>query len=87
MTHVTHVIEHTWARARFRHDEVSRSFGKQIRDRRIQLGLSVNEAARLAGMSWSAWDNIEKGHSPTVLTWFKVAEVLGWELFIEVEEK
>lgn len=74
-------------KARSRHATVSLAFGKQVRDRRIQLGLSVSKAAELAGISWSGWKCLEEGFSTSVLTWFKAAEALGWDLFIEVEEK
>lgn len=81
------LTQHHVGKARAVHDQVARAFGKQVRDRRVQLGLSIDRAAVLAGMSWTGWKNLEEGSSPTVLTWFKAAEVLGWDLFIETEEK
>lgn len=73
-------------KAKARHEEVSKVFGKMVRDRRVQLGMSVNEASRLSGMAWSNWDRLEGGKS-SLLSMYKAAEVLGWELFLEVEEK
>lgn len=69
------------------HDRAAVAFGKQIRDRRIQLNMSISRAATLSGISWSGWKSIEEGNATTVLNWFKVAEVLEWDLFIDAEEK
>ena len=41
-----------------------RLFGRGIEECRIKAGLSVVDAARLAGMEFSEWAAIEEGHVP-----------------------
>lgn len=66
-------------------ERVSVSFGKMIRDYRIKSGLSVNEASRRAGLSWTTWKNIEDGNTQTLLQMFKAARVVGLFVYLEVE--
>lgn len=80
-------VTHHHMKAKAIHDRTAVAFGKQIRDRRAELDMSISKAAALSGVSWSGWKSIEEGNATTVLNWFKVAEVLEWDLFIDAEEK
>ncbi|MDR3717773.1 MAG: helix-turn-helix domain-containing protein [Bryobacteraceae bacterium] len=48
-----------------------RLFGLGIRECREHVVLSVEEAARLAGMEISEWDAIEEGHVPQETSWLR----------------
>ena len=43
-----------------------RIFGSGIRAARTEAGLSIEEAARLAGMQLSEWMAVEDGHVPRI---------------------
>lgn len=57
-----------------------RMFGRGIQSARTEAGLSVEEAARLAGIEVSEWTAIEEGHVPQELNRLRdLAAVLGSE--------
>lgn len=72
---------------RMRHDRMAEAFGRMVRDRREKRGLSIKQASVHSGVAWTNWKHVEEGGGTTVLTWVKIADTLGWELFVEVEEK
>lgn len=78
---------HTIEKSKARVDEINRSFGKMIRDYRIKRSLSVNEASRQAGLSWTTWKDIEEGNAQTLLQMVKAGRVVGLDVYLEVEEE
>lgn len=58
--------------------------GEQIRQWRINLGLTVAEAARLSGVSGSVWGRIEAGATPGPLMTTVVKMFQGLGAKIEV---
>lgn len=56
-------------------------FIERIRERRIELGLTQAEAAKLLGWNQSSWSHIENGRrDPSCSTMSMVAEALGLEV-------
>lgn len=61
--------------------EKMREFGERVRARRRELGLSRHEAARIANVSVSGWQHIERGRiRPRPHTARRIAETLGWPI-------
>lgn len=58
-----------------------------LREARLQAGLTQAELARRAGLTRSAYTNIEKGNKhPSLVTALRISQVLGKrveELFVE----
>jgi transcriptional regulator with XRE-family HTH domain len=53
--------------------------GSAVRDRRTECQLSMREAATLAGISPTAWSDLEAGkHPPSLKTQRGVAKALDW---------
>ncbi len=50
--------------AALRHQSAAHFFGSLIRERRLDLGLSTEDAARLAGLQDSEWAAVEEGSVP-----------------------
>lgn len=51
---------------------------QKIRQRRKELGLSMEQAAKKAGITWSMWIKIERGERlPSLRVATRVARVLG----------
>jgi y4mF family transcriptional regulator len=60
----------------------------KLKQRREELGITQVDLASLAGVGLRTVKEIEGGKSnPTVETLYKLAEVLGMELKIEVKKK
>ncbi|MFZ4515699.1 MAG: helix-turn-helix domain-containing protein [Acidimicrobiia bacterium] len=58
-----------------------REFGARVRARRIELGLSRDDAALNAGISASGWQHLERGRiRPRPHTAEAIARVLGWDV-------
>jgi transcriptional regulator with XRE-family HTH domain len=58
-----------------------RAFGAKVRARRIELGMSREEAAVCAGISASGWQHLERGRiRPRPHTAEAIAAVLGWDV-------
>ncbi len=56
-------------------------FGEHVRARRRELGLSRHEAARIANVSVSGWQHIERGRiRPRPHTARRIAETLDWPI-------
>lgn len=56
-------------------------FGERVRARRRELGLSRHEAARIANVSVSGWQHIERGRiRPRPHTARRIAETLQWPI-------
>jgi transcriptional regulator with XRE-family HTH domain len=56
-------------------------FGERVRTRRRELGLSRHEAARIANVSVSGWQHIERGRiRPRPHTSRRIAETLQWPI-------
>ena len=54
-----------------------RTMGARMRARRNELGLSLEEAAPLCGVHWSALGALERGQrNPSVLTLLRIARGL-----------
>lgn len=61
--------------------EKLRAFGMKVRDRRIEMGMSREEAAVCAGISASGWQHLERGRiRPRPHTAEAIAAVLGWDV-------
>jgi transcriptional regulator with XRE-family HTH domain len=61
--------------------EKMREFGERVRARRRELGLSRHEAARVANVSVSGWQHIERGRiRPRPHTARRIAETLQWPI-------
>ncbi len=57
------------------------AFGEKVRARRRELGLSRHEAAKLANVSISGWQHIERGRiRPRPHTARRIAETLQWPI-------
>ena len=54
------------------------TLGMQVRTRRSELGLSVDNAARASGMSPVTWGRVEKGSPVRTLSYRGIERVLGW---------
>lgn len=58
--------------------EAIRTIGSRIRARRNDLGLSLEEAAPLCGVHWSALGALERGQrNPSVVTLLRIAQGLS----------
>lgn len=56
-------------------------FGRMVRERREALGLSIERAAELCGMSYKGLEEIELGDSdPKLSNVLKIAKELGLDL-------
>lgn len=65
-------------RARDALNDVTRTFGERVRDRRTELGISQEAAADRIGIHWSALGKIERGQRSLRLeTITKIAAGLG----------
>lgn len=53
--------------------------GETVRNRRLALGLSKEEAARRGGMSVKTWTSVEKGDVVRDVTYAGVDKALRWE--------
>lgn len=61
--------------------EKMKEFGERVRARRRELGLSRHEAARIANVSVSGWQHIERGRiRPRPHTARRIAETLQWPI-------
>lgn len=61
--------------------EKMKEFGERVRARRRELGLSRHEAARIANVSVSGWQHIERGRiRPRPHTARRIAETLNWPI-------
>jgi y4mF family transcriptional regulator len=61
--------------------------GKHFKERRNQLGITQLDLADLAGISANTLYKIERGQAnPTIKVLFKLADVLGMELKLEVKK-
>ena len=61
--------------------------GKHLKERRKQLGITQLDLADLAGISANTLYKIERGQAnPTLGVLFKLADVLGMELKLEVKK-
>ena len=61
--------------------EKLRAFGARVRARRIEMGMSREEAAVCAGISASGWQHLERGRiRPRPHTAEAIAAVLGWDV-------
>jgi len=52
--------------------------GERVQLRRIELGLGVEPAARLAGMSKDTWKRVEKGLNVLETSYAKIDRALAW---------
>jgi transcriptional regulator with XRE-family HTH domain len=65
-----------------------RSVGETIRDRRKELGITQPHLAELAKISTNTLYKLERGQSnPSLAVLYKLAEVLGMELKLEVKKQ
>lgn len=57
-----------------------KTFGEKVQQRRLELGLTQDEAAERGGVSGTTWRNIEKGNGTSyrALTLSGVCRALGW---------
>ena len=63
-----------------------KELGKHFKERRNQLGITQLDLAELAGISANTLYKIERGQgNPTLEVLFKLADVLGMELKLEVK--
>jgi transcriptional regulator with XRE-family HTH domain len=63
------------------------SFGRRIRARREELGLSQEQLAERAGLHWTFVSGVERGvRNPGLNTIGKIAVALGWTLSQTVED-
>lgn len=61
--------------------EKMKEFGEKVRARRRELGLSRHEAAKIANVSVSGWQHIERGRiRPRPHTARRIAETLNWPI-------
>ncbi|MEO3874791.1 helix-turn-helix transcriptional regulator [Nonomuraea sp. B12E4] len=51
----------------------------RVMSRRLELGLSIDRAAEVAGMSATTWARVEHAKQVQALTYAAIERVLGWE--------
>lgn len=59
-------------------DNAREQLGRRVRRRRVNLGLSIDEAAELGTMSPTTWSRVEAGKTVRNLTYGGVDRVLQW---------
>jgi len=65
----------------------SKEIGKQIKERRKVLRITQPDLAEMAGISINTLYKIERGQAnPTIQIVYKIAEILGMEIKIEVKQ-
>lgn len=51
---------------------------QRVKERRLELGLASEKAARSVGMSKDTWRRVERGESVRELTYARIEHVLQW---------
>lgn len=65
----------------------SEALAKQIRSRRNELGLTIEEAASRASVGTKTWSRYEAGESIRKDKWKGICRALNWNNFPEQEEE
>lgn len=55
-----------------------RRLAEAVQARRLQIGLSIREAATTAAISKDTWMRVERGDAVRHLTYDKIDSILGW---------
>lgn len=64
----------------------NKEIGKQLKQRRVNLGMELQDVQDYTGITISALSNIENGKAnPTVKTLEKITDVLGLEITTKIK--